>query len=35
MMRFLSDEQYKDVMLVGGMLPHVEVVVTPQGKASF
>ena len=31
MMRFLTDEQYQDVMLVAGMMPYIDMEVTPQG----
>ena len=31
MLRFLSDEQYSDVILVAEMIPHIEVVVKPRG----
>ena len=31
MLRFLSDEQYSDVILVAEMIPHIEVVVKPHG----
>ena len=31
MLRFLSDEQYDDVILVAEMIPYIEVVVKPRG----
>ena len=31
-MRFLSDEQYKDVIHVAEMIPYIEVNVKPHGK---
>ena len=32
MMRFLSDEQYEDVLHVAGMMPHIVPTVTPHGE---
>ena len=31
-MRFLSDEQYEDVLHVAGMMPHIVPTVTPHGE---
>ena len=32
MLRFLTEEQYEDVILVAEMIPHIEMNVKPRGK---